>query len=90
MVFVTRGNGKFIPREVTIGISIDGGKIHVLSGLMPGETVVTSGQFLLDSESKLKEATLKMLELKKDKSASQPMTDHDNTMEEDFFTGAAQ
>lgn len=63
IVFVSRGNGKFTPREVTLGMSLDEGKIHILTGLAPGELVVTSGQFLLDSESKLKEATRKMLEM---------------------------
>lgn len=62
IVFVSRGNGKFTPREVILGISLDEGKIHILTGLAPGEIIVTSGQFLLDSESKLKEATQKMLE----------------------------
>jgi Cu(I)/Ag(I) efflux system membrane fusion protein/cobalt-zinc-cadmium efflux system membrane fusion protein len=65
VVFVSRGNGKFTPREVTLGTPLDDGKIHVMTGLAPGEIVVTSGQFLLDSESKLKEATQKMLEAKK-------------------------
>jgi RND family efflux transporter MFP subunit len=62
IVFVTKGDGKFIPREVTLGISIDGGKVCVISGLAKDEVIVTSGQFLLDSESKLKEAVQKMLE----------------------------
>jgi len=64
IVFITRGNGKFSPREVTLGMSLDNAKVQVLKGVAPGETVVTSGQFLLDSESKLKEATAKMMEMK--------------------------
>ncbi|MFH1514993.1 MAG: hypothetical protein ABIG42_05980, partial [bacterium] len=40
------------------------GNIQVLSGLLEGQTVVTSGQFLLDSESRLKEALNKMLAAK--------------------------
>ena len=62
VVFVTRGDGKFMPRDVTLGMSVDNAKVQVLKGVAPGETVVTSGEFLLDSESKLKEATQKMLE----------------------------
>lgn len=59
-VFVLRGPGKFEPREVKLGVS-SGGLIQVIDGLMPGEEIVTSGQFLIDSESKLSEATAKML-----------------------------
>ena len=65
IVFVTKGNGKFIPRNVSPGITLDNGNVHIISGLAPGEIIVTSGQFLLDSESKLKEAVAKMLEAKK-------------------------
>jgi len=52
---------------VTLGLTLAGGKVQILSGVAPGETVVTSGQFLLDSESKLKEAVQKMLEAKSPK-----------------------
>ena len=38
--------------------------LQVLSGLVQGDNVVVSGQFLLDSESKLKEAIQKMIESK--------------------------
>lgn len=62
IVFVTRGHGKFTPRQISLGSPLDNGNIQVLTGLAPGEVVVTSGQFLLDSESKLREATRKMLE----------------------------
>lgn len=60
-VFVVRGPGKFEPREVKLGVS-SGGLVQVLEGVEPGEVVVTSSQFLIDSESKLREATAKMLE----------------------------
>ncbi|MBC2714467.1 MAG: efflux RND transporter periplasmic adaptor subunit [Desulfobacteraceae bacterium] len=63
IVFVSRGDGKYIPREVTLGMYLNEGKVHVMKGLAPGEIIVTSGQFLLDSESKLKEATRKMMEV---------------------------
>ena len=36
-------------------MNLDDGKVQVLEGLAPNETVVTSGQFMLDSESKLRE-----------------------------------
>jgi Cu(I)/Ag(I) efflux system membrane fusion protein len=60
-IFVVRSPGKFEPREVKLGVS-SGGLVQVLDGVAPGEKVVTSSQFLIDSESKLREATAKMLE----------------------------
>ncbi|MBS1859066.1 MAG: efflux RND transporter periplasmic adaptor subunit [Acidobacteria bacterium] len=53
-VFVDRGNGFFEPREVKIGEQ-GGGRIEILSGLRAGERIVISGNFLLDSESQLKQ-----------------------------------
>ena len=52
-VFVDRGNGYFEPRAVRIGEQLDG-RIEILSGLKAGERIVTSGNFLMDSESRLK------------------------------------
>ena len=60
-VFVVRGPGKFAPREVVTGVS-SAGMTQIIKGLKAGETVVTSAQFLIDSESKLREATAKMME----------------------------
>jgi len=60
-VFVVRGAGKFEPRLITTGLA-SSNEIAVLEGLKEGEEVVTSAQFLIDSESKLREATSKMLE----------------------------
>lgn len=60
-LFVVRAPGKFEPREVKLGVSADGWT-QILAGVQPGEEVVTSAQFLIDSESKLREATAKMLE----------------------------
>ena len=60
-VFVVRAPGKFEPREVALGVSSQG-LVQVLTGVKPGEEVVTSSQFLIDSESKLREATAKMRE----------------------------
>ena len=60
-VFVVREPGKFEPREVQLGFSA-AGLTQVLAGVKPGEEVVVSGQFLIDSESKLREATAKMME----------------------------
>jgi Cu(I)/Ag(I) efflux system membrane fusion protein len=60
-VFVALEGGKFEPREITLGARSADGNYQVLSGLKPGETVVTSAQFLLDSESQLRQAVQKML-----------------------------
>ncbi len=59
-VFVVREPGKFEPREVILGVSA-AGVVQILSGVKAGEEVVTSSQFLIDSESKLREATAKMM-----------------------------
>src|ERR1035441_3001052 len=54
-VFIDRGNGYFEPRQVKTG-EREGDRIQVLSGLTGGERVVTSGNFLIDSESQMKAA----------------------------------
>ena len=59
-VFVALEEGKFEAREVLLGVEAEGGWMQVLGGLTAGERVVTSGQFLLDSESQLREAIEKM------------------------------
>lgn len=53
VVIVAEGEGRFRPVEVTIGTE-RGDDIEVLSGLMAGQSVVTSGQFLIDSEAGLR------------------------------------
>jgi multidrug efflux pump subunit AcrA (membrane-fusion protein) len=60
-VFVALEGGKFEPRNATIGARSENDQIQILSGLKEGERVVTSGQFMLDSESQLREAIQKML-----------------------------
>src|SRR5450631_460295 len=54
-VFIDRGNGYFEPRQVKTG-EREGDRIQILSGLTGGERVVTSGNFLIDSESQMKAA----------------------------------
>ncbi|MBK5254997.1 MAG: efflux RND transporter periplasmic adaptor subunit [Vicinamibacteria bacterium] len=60
MVVVSLGEGRFAPREVVLGNEGDG-KVQVLKGLEEGEEIVTSAQFLIDSESSLREAIQKMV-----------------------------
>jgi len=59
-VFVALAGGKFEARDVMLGVEAENDLMQVLSGLNAGESVVTSGQFLLDSESQLREAIQKM------------------------------
>ena len=55
IVFVAMGDGYFEPRKVQLGPRLDD-QVVVLSGIKEGETIVTSGNFLIDSESRLKNA----------------------------------
>jgi Cu(I)/Ag(I) efflux system membrane fusion protein/cobalt-zinc-cadmium efflux system membrane fusion protein len=98
IVFVAKGKGKFTPRQITTGIFLEQGKVQVLSGLAAGENIVVSGQFLLDSESKLKEAIQKMIESKSGPATAgqtaikegsddffNEMDEMDETPKDDFF-----
>jgi membrane fusion protein, copper/silver efflux system len=65
-VFVALGNGKFEPRQVKTGVRGQDGMVEIRQGVLDQEKIVTSAQFLFDSESKLREAIQKMLEPKQD------------------------
>ncbi|MBW2070138.1 MAG: efflux RND transporter periplasmic adaptor subunit [Deltaproteobacteria bacterium] len=65
VVFVSLGKGKFQPREVKLGVEGNDNEFQVLAGLKEGEIIVISAQFMLDSESRLREAIQKMLEVRK-------------------------
>jgi Cu(I)/Ag(I) efflux system membrane fusion protein len=54
-VFLERGEGRFEPREVALGLRA-GDRIEVVSGLAEGDRVVASGTFLIASESRLRAA----------------------------------
>ncbi|MCA9756553.1 MAG: efflux RND transporter periplasmic adaptor subunit [Candidatus Eisenbacteria bacterium] len=60
LIVVALGEGRFAPREVELGPEGDG-FAQVLSGLADGDRVVTSSQFLIDSESNLRAAIQKMI-----------------------------
>ena len=60
-VFIVHDDGTFDPREIKLGVRSQGNFYEVLSGLAAGERVVVSGQFMLDSESQLRDAIQKML-----------------------------
>lgn len=55
IVFVERGGGRFDPRQVKLG-TLAQGYYAVLDGVSAGESIVTNGNFLIDSESRLKSA----------------------------------
>jgi RND family efflux transporter MFP subunit len=59
IVFLDRGDGRLEPREIETGVRVEGG-YAVLSGLAEGDKVVTSANFLIDSESSLKAALSSM------------------------------
>jgi RND family efflux transporter MFP subunit len=63
IVFVALGKGKFQPREVKLGVEGNDNEFQVLEGLQENEEIVISAQFMLDSESRLREAIQKMLEV---------------------------
>ena len=52
LVFVNRGDGRFMPREVRVGARGDS-LVEIVQGLKAGEEVVASATYLLDSESNL-------------------------------------
>jgi Cu(I)/Ag(I) efflux system membrane fusion protein/cobalt-zinc-cadmium efflux system membrane fusion protein len=60
IAFVAEGDGHFSPRKVKVGLAGDDDKVQIIEGLAPGEMVVTSGQFLMDVESRTIEATQKL------------------------------
>lgn len=60
IVVLDQGNGTFQVKEVTLGLN-GNGVWEVKEGLSPGDRVVVSSQFLIDSESRLKEAIRKMI-----------------------------
>lgn len=59
VVFIAKGDGYFEPRDIKIGDQFDRQTV-VLAGLKPGEKIVASGNFLIDSESRLGAAMQQM------------------------------
>ncbi len=73
IVIVALGGGKFKPQEVTLG-GYSQGYYQVLSGLSEGTEIVTSAQFLIDSESNLRAAISQFIS---------PEHSHTNVIEKD-------
>ena len=85
-VVVAIGDGKFTPRNIAIGIT-SRGHTEVISGLQAGEDVVISSQFLIDSESSLRESLTKMQRLQQPLS-SLPLTKNQLAMMNHFVDAA--
>jgi len=60
-VILSLGGGRYQPAEVIAGRESDD-RVEIKRGLSAGETIITSGQFLIDSEASLKGAFLRMLD----------------------------
>jgi len=75
-VFVDRGNGFFEPRTVQTGQRL-GDRIQILGGLQAGERIVSSGAFLLDSESQLRSGSPRAGDSEKSEGSPMPgMAEH--------------
>ncbi len=86
IVFLSRGEGKFEPREIEIGAEGGNNTYQVLDGLDEGDTIVTSAQFMFDSESRLREAIQKMLDARSADSefSADDLDMDDMTMDDDM------
>jgi len=82
LVFIAQGGGKFAPREVELGLEGMNNTFQVLSGLEEGEQIVTSAQFMFDSESRLREAIQKMLEARSGGGSDSSLSMDDMDMDE--------
>jgi RND family efflux transporter MFP subunit len=60
IIFIEKEEGKFVPREVMLGVETGNGSVQILDGIEENDTIVLSGQFMLDSESSIREAIRKM------------------------------
>jgi Cu(I)/Ag(I) efflux system membrane fusion protein len=76
LVFLDRGDGRFEPREVTLGAKIEGSGVQIVTGLAEGDRVVVGANFLLDSESSLKAVLSEMSPTGKSSPAGTPDHDH--------------
>lgn len=79
VVILSLGNGKFKPQEIQLGGYADG-YYQVLSGLTEGNTIVTSAQFLIDSESNLKAAINQFQSSGQDSSSVSNMNEENSKM----------
>ncbi|MCK5237745.1 MAG: efflux RND transporter periplasmic adaptor subunit [Deltaproteobacteria bacterium] len=83
IVIVTVGEGKFMAKEIVLGAEAEG-YYEIKEGVNEGEVIVTSAQFLIDSESKLKEAISKMLSESPEENMDHDDMEHDGMTHEDM------
>ncbi len=89
-VVLALGEGRFRPANVTAGLE-SGGRVQIISGLREGELVVTSGQFLLDSEASLNASFLRMEdEVMADRIEDQPIEGQNSMEDMDMPEGDSQ
>jgi Cu(I)/Ag(I) efflux system membrane fusion protein/cobalt-zinc-cadmium efflux system membrane fusion protein len=62
IAFLSKGKGRFEPREIVVGPEVNGNGFQILEGLEKDDKIVISAQFMFDSESRLREAINKLLE----------------------------
>jgi multidrug efflux pump subunit AcrA (membrane-fusion protein) len=79
VVAVALGKGRFEIRQVELG-AYAGGYYEVIAGLNEGDTVVTSGQFLIDSDANLKSAGTAMAGMSASTVSPQPSQDQGGSM----------
>jgi Cu(I)/Ag(I) efflux system membrane fusion protein len=65
VVILADGSGNFRPVDVELGLEADGYS-EVVSGVVAGQSIVISGQFLLDSEASLRAAAMRMQDMPAD------------------------
>jgi membrane fusion protein, copper/silver efflux system len=76
IVYLQTSDGVFEPRPVELGPSF-GNRVTVKRGLSEGDRVVTAGNFLIDSESRMKPAVLRTVNEKRDATWATPAVAHD-------------
>ncbi|SFU35158.1 membrane fusion protein, Cu(I)/Ag(I) efflux system [Methylobacterium sp. 174MFSha1.1] len=69
VVLLDRGEGRFEPKEVKVGVR-GGGYVEIREGVTPGDRVVTAANFLIDAESNLKAALQSLTAPKDDRQAA--------------------
>ena len=82
VLVVALGEGRFQPRDVKLGVEADG-FLQILDGLSAGEQVVSSGQFLIDSESNLK-AAISSLGESRDLEGARPAVGNGDQVEREY------
>lgn len=86
LVFVDLGEGRLQPKEVEVGVRA-GGMIEVLDGVAEGERVVSSGNFLIAAESRIRSATTIWADApKEDEPAPEPEPAFDHEHDGPYYT----